>query len=311
MSSHYAPPAPRAGTYDSSQNPGNAQSSATPFMERTFPCGSLFGIPIKIHVLFPIYMLITALYGFSGGDPEYGAMQLLLNGPVLFGTVLVHELGHCFATWHVGGQVHQILLWPLGGLAYVGHDGDAGDDLKVSIAGPLTHIPQALVWVILLALSADGEVSLTLERDAFFANLCREAIVINVALFAFNLCVPAYPLDGGRIFCASLLLCGVGVSTAATVTVYVSGALALLIVALGVYLYNVMSIFVGAWVGAKAYELHRVNQQGRLDLHPVFNKYCDGGGAAGGGGRGGNAQPRSADAGAGGIAGALGGSGRV
>ena len=58
---------------------------------------------------------------------------------------------------------------------------------------------------------------------------------------------PAHPLDGGRIFCASLLLCGVGVSTAATVTVYVSKA-ALLIVALGVYLYNVMSIFAGAWV---------------------------------------------------------------
>ena len=43
-------------------------------------------------------------------------------------------------------------------------------------------------------------------------------------------------------------------------------------------------------------------------MHPVFNKYCDGGGAAGRGvGRGGDAQPRSADAGAGGIAGALGG----
>ena len=54
-----------------------------------------------------------------------------------------------------------------------------------------------------------------------------------------------------------------------------------------------------------------MNQQGRPDLHPVFNKYCDGGGAAGGRGRGGDAQPRSADAGAGGIAGALGGSGRV
>ena len=67
MSSHYAPPAPRAGTYDSSQNPGNAQSSATPFMERTFPCGSLFGIPIKIHVLFPIYMLITTSCWQLGG----------------------------------------------------------------------------------------------------------------------------------------------------------------------------------------------------------------------------------------------------
>ena len=63
---------------------------------------------------------------------------------------------------------------------------------------------------------------------------CMVAYVFPVVVFV--LCVPAYPLDGGRIFCASLLLCGVGVSTAATVTVYVSAILALLIIAQGVYL---------------------------------------------------------------------------
>ena len=258
-SNHYAPPAPRGGTYDSSGGtPPPAAHTQTPFMERTFPCGELFGIPIKIHVLFPIYMAVQTLYAFSLGSPEYGALVLLLNGPVLYGTVLIHELGHCFATWSVGGTVHQILLWPLGGLAYVGHDGDAADDLKVSIAGPLTHIPQAVVWFILLVLSSGAGSSLTLMHDSnFFSNLCREAIIINIALFLFNLCVPAYPLDGGRILCASLLLCGVGVSTAATITVIVSALLSIVIIALGVYFMNVMSIFVGGWGLSKAYELHK------------------------------------------------------
>lgn len=252
-------------------------------MERTFPAGCLFGIPIKVHILFPLYMAITTLYGFSGGNPEVGAMRLLLNGPVLFGTVLIHELGHCFATWHVGGVVHQILLWPLGGLAYVGHDGDAGDDLKVSIAGPLTHVPQALTWLGVLAAATGGTGggTVTLINDGQFGpDLCREAIIINISLFVFNLCVPAYPLDGGRILCASLLLCGVGVSTAATITVIVSGVLSIMIIALGVYFMNVMSIFVGGWVLSKAYELHKINGQGRLDLHPVFSKYADGGGGS-------------------------------
>jgi hypothetical protein len=45
--------------------------------------------------------------------------------------------------------VHGILLWPLGGLAFIGHSGDACDDLKVSIAGPLTHVPQSLVGLAL------------------------------------------------------------------------------------------------------------------------------------------------------------------
>ena len=116
-STHYDPPAPiRQPSYDSSTRATSSSGqTGGGFMERTFPAGCLFGIPIKVHILFPPYMAITTLYGFSGGNPEVGAMRLLLNGPVLFGTVLIHELGHCFATWHVGGVVHQILLWPLGG----------------------------------------------------------------------------------------------------------------------------------------------------------------------------------------------------
>ena len=54
----------------------------------------------------------------------------------------------------VGAEVHYILLWPLGGLAFVGHSSSPARDLAVAIAGPLTHIPQALVWVGILALSA-------------------------------------------------------------------------------------------------------------------------------------------------------------
>ena len=54
----------------------------------------------------------------------------------------------------VGAEVHYILLWPLGGLAFVGHSSSPARDLAVAIAGPLTHIPQALIWVGILALSA-------------------------------------------------------------------------------------------------------------------------------------------------------------
>ena len=50
--------------------------------------------------------------------------------------------------------MHYILLWPLGGLTFLGHTSSPGRDLFVAIAGPLTHIPQVLVWVGILALSA-------------------------------------------------------------------------------------------------------------------------------------------------------------
>jgi len=110
--------------------------------------------------------------------PVHRARAFIVYGPVLFVTVFLHELGHCFATrqvsdppsregpparsgtpchhqthwWprstvvsdaQVGGAVHGILLWPLGGLAFVGHAGSPARDLYVAVCGPLTHIPQA------------------------------------------------------------------------------------------------------------------------------------------------------------------------
>ena len=37
----------------------------------------------------------------------------------LFGIVLTHEFGHALACRQVGGKAEQIVLWPLGGVAYV------------------------------------------------------------------------------------------------------------------------------------------------------------------------------------------------
>jgi Zn-dependent protease len=136
----------------------------------------------------------------------------------------------------------------------------------------------------------------------FGADLCRAAIVINISLCLFNLFVPAYPLDGGRIFVSVLLLCGVPVATAAAVTAWVSMFLALLIVALGIYMMQFLTVFVGGWVLMQAYQLYQLVRAGRTDQHPIFAKYANKPPAAGNNNGGGG--------GGGGIAGALGG-GRV
>lgn len=240
------------------------------------------------------------VFGFlPPATPTQGLLNMLIVGPVLFLTVLVHELGHCAGTRWVGGQVHGILLWPLGGLAFIGHSGDAMDDLKVSIAGPLTHVPQSFAWLVLLAASNDGDVSLGATGD-FGADLCRAGVVINISLMLFNLFVPAYPLDGGRIFASVLLLCGVPVATAAAVTAGVSMVLGGVIVALGIYMMQFLTIFVGGWVLMQAYELYKLVRTGRTDQHPIFSKYANTPNNVAPGNNGGGGGP-------GGIAGALGG----
>ena len=45
-------------------------------------------------------------------------MLVCLFNVSLWETVLIHELGHCFAGYLVGGHTDKVLLWPLGGLAF-------------------------------------------------------------------------------------------------------------------------------------------------------------------------------------------------
>ena len=179
--------------------------------------GTLFGIEITLHPLLLLYFVISAalpwLLNASTMTMKVWLYSVVVNIPLLFTTVLVHELGHCFATRKVGGEVAGILLWPLGGLAYIGHSGDAKDDLIVSIAGPLTHIPQALLWYGL---------SQAFTRGTFMDMLCVQALWLNISLMLFNLFIPCYPLDGGRIFAASLQLMKVRVDIAAKICAFVS-----------------------------------------------------------------------------------------
>lgn len=49
-----------------------------------------------------------------------------------------------------GGQVQGILLWPLGGLAFIGHTAGPKADMWVAVAGPLTHAPMVAFWVSLV-----------------------------------------------------------------------------------------------------------------------------------------------------------------
>ena len=231
--------------------------------------GTVFGIEITLHPLLLLYFVISAalpwLLNSSTMTMKVWLYLVVVNIPLLFFTILVHELGHCFATRKVGGEVAGILLWPLGGLAYIGHSGDAKDDLIVSIAGPLTHIPQALLWYGL---------SQAFTRGTFMDMLCVQALWLNISLMLFNLFIPCYPLDGGRIFAASLQLMKVRVDIAAKICAFVS-----LVCALGIglygFLYNeIIAMFIGFWCAQESYNLYVHTKEERLQEHQLFSKYA-------------------------------------
>lgn len=250
------------------------------------------GIPIRLHYTFFLLLAIELISSLRYGEPLFILLLFLLYGPILLITIIVHELGHALTTKKLGGEVGGIILWPLGGFALCGPtDRGASGDLKVAIAGPLTHIPQMLTWLGVYAAVANGDfsnfgmsISLRVLQDGgggFMSVLSAQSFWLNLFLMIFNLFVPAYPLDGGRCLAATLILCGVSVRRTALAT-SVTGML----IAMGLAVWGLVSFFVlehhsgmftaliGLFIFHSSKELFDMTKTGRINEHPIFGRRC-------------------------------------
>jgi Zn-dependent protease len=118
----------------------------------------------------------------------------------IFAIVLLHEFGHAFACRQVGGQANRIMLWPLGGVAFVQPPPRPGALLWSIVAGPLVNV--ILVPITAGAYFAARNAGLGIEHPDFL-NFIWYIAAINFVLLVFNL-LPIYPMDGGQILQALL-----------------------------------------------------------------------------------------------------------
>ena len=116
----------------------------------------------------------------------------------LFGIVLLHEFGHALACRQTGGTADQIVLWPLGGIAFVNPPRRPGAMLWSIAAGPLVNVVLVPVLTFALWLAAQRASE---SPDLYL--LTGWVWKINISLLIFNM-LPVYPLDGGQILRALL-----------------------------------------------------------------------------------------------------------
>lgn len=160
------------------------------------------GIDVYLHWSW----FIIAYLQISSRPDDYGqGAWKVIEYVSLFLIVLLHELGHCLACRSTGGKADTIVLWPLGGIAYVAPPARPGAFLWSIAAGPLVNlvlvVPTFAVWHWG---AAHGWRSDAPDLYRFAANLS----LINLGLLLFNM-LPIYPLDGGQILQA-LLWFGLG-----------------------------------------------------------------------------------------------------
>jgi Zn-dependent protease len=155
------------------------------------------GVEVFLHWSW----FLVALLGFQFRVRDYRSLVWnVAEYLALFGIVLLHEFGHALACRSVGGRADQIMLWPLGGVAFVQPPPRPGAVLWSIAAGPLVNV---LLVPLTLALLIGGGALGWAESSPDLARFTFVVFVINLSLLIFNL-LPVYPLDGGQIVQALL-----------------------------------------------------------------------------------------------------------
>ena len=211
----------------------------------------IFGITVYLHFTW----FIIALFEIQSRKGEYSSIWWNVAEYLsLFAIVLTHEFGHALACRSVGGTADTIMLWPLGGIAFVNPPPRPGALLWSIAAGPLVNVLILIPTYSLLSLPHDTD----LHRFLFvFA-------ATNLMLLVFNM-LPIYPLDGGQIVQALLwFVIGRGRSLMVSAVLGIIGAVGM--VGLAIYLSNpwlvVLAIFAGfqAFRGIKIAQILRARE---------------------------------------------------
>ena len=182
-------------------------------MFRSWRIGKAFGIPLYLH---PTILLLPAIvFAEEWGEGWFSVLFAITLTAAIFGCVLLHELGHALTARLFGVRTRDITLYPIGGVASLERMPEKPlEEIAVALAGPAVNL---FIVFLLLPVAfftmASGlwrlETLATLQPGEGVAALAAKFAFLLMAsnglLMVFNL-LPAFPMDGGRVFRAFLAL---------------------------------------------------------------------------------------------------------
>lgn len=150
--------------------------------------GSIGRTTISLDFSFIILLILFVALNY---DPQLGVHYALLWIPIVFLSVLIHELAHAAAIAGFGFGASTIILGGMGGVTINQRRAKAWQDMIISIAGPASSF---IMMGISLWLWRNTEIGHT---DKFLTEMLPRLAQANFFWGMFNL-VPVPPLDGGH-----------------------------------------------------------------------------------------------------------------
>ncbi len=173
-------------------------------MRWSWKLGRLADIDVKVHATFLLLLAWVGLSQWLAGRGIAGVVSGIFFILLLFGCVVLHELGHALTARRFGVGTRDIILLPIGGVARLDHIPEKPhQELAIAAAGPAVNVVIAAALGSWLTLTGTwqpmDQVSMTGSPNP------QNVAVLNVFLALFNL-IPAFPMDGGRMLRALLAL---------------------------------------------------------------------------------------------------------
>jgi Zn-dependent protease/CBS domain-containing protein len=168
-------------------------------MRWSWKIARIAGIDVFVHGTFLVLVAFVLASEWSYSRSVRAALAGVLFVLVIFGTVVLHELGHALMARRFGVRTRDITLLPIGGIARLERMPDVPrQELWVALAGPAVNVVLAgVTYLVITAVNAHPR--FTLGDEGFLSRF----MTVNVTLAAFNL-LPAFPMDGGRALRALL-----------------------------------------------------------------------------------------------------------
>ena len=229
----------------------------------------LFGFRIGVDrswflILFLMIFLLSGQFRQALHSSDAVAyLTTVITVLVLFGSLIIHELGHAVVARRQGITVRRIDLFLFGGLTEMSRDAATpGEDFKIAAAGPLATFGFVLLCLaidlaivgphrLVHAAELDGAVPIT----PVLLSLSW-LLIWNVLLLAFNL-IPAFPLDGGRMTRAAVWRATGEKQRGTRIAAQLGQGFALLLAGVGVWLMLAYRSFTGLWLIAISFLLYQ------------------------------------------------------
>jgi Zn-dependent protease len=171
-------------------------------MRWSWKLGKILGIDLYIHATFLLVILWVVLLHWAQGHSVPAMVSGVGFVLTVFACVVLHEFGHALAARRYGIATKDITLLPIGGVSRLERvPEEPWQEFWVSLAGPAVTVAIAGAIFVVLLLTSGWKPMSTLSASG--GSFPQRVFVINLMLVAFNL-LPAFPMDGGRIFRALL-----------------------------------------------------------------------------------------------------------